>query len=74
MRPLVVVAALITTPAVGQIPDRAVCGAPPASSTAQPTVIPIEVTFDNHVFVKVCAGDLPLDFILDTGASMATSS
>jgi hypothetical protein len=37
---------------------------------AQPTVIPIEVSFDNHVFVKVCAGDLPLDFILDTGASM----
>ena len=70
MRSLIVAAALIATPAVAQIPDRAVCGAPPASSAAQPTVIPIEVSFDNHVFVKVCAGDLPLDFILDTGASM----
>jgi len=70
MRPLVVVAALIAAPAVAQIPDRAVCGAPAASSAARPMTIPIDVAYDNHVFVKVCAGDLPLDFILDTGASM----
>jgi hypothetical protein len=24
--------------------------------------------YSNHVYVKVCAGDRPLDFILDTGA------
>jgi len=79
---------MIATPVVAQIPDRAVCGAPPASSAARPMTIPIDVS-DNHVFVKVCAGDLPLivprsgashlrsefgneplDFILDTGASM----
>ena len=69
MRPLVVMAALIATPAVAQIPDRAVCGAPPATSAALPTTIPIDV-FGNHVFVKVCAGDRALDFTLDTGASM----
>jgi hypothetical protein len=38
-----------------------------APSTGQPVVAPIEIS-NNHVFVKVCAGDAPLDFILDTGA------
>jgi hypothetical protein len=42
----------------------------PASDTpdrGQPTIAPIEIS-NNHVFVKVCAGQVPLDFILDTGA------
>jgi hypothetical protein len=44
------------------------CRAPVASVPAgQPTVVPIEIS-NNHVFVKICAGDIPLDFILDTGA------
>jgi hypothetical protein len=38
-----------------------------APSKEQPTVAPIEIA-NNHVFVKVCAGETPLDFILDTGA------
>lgn len=38
-----------------------------APDKGQPIVAPIEIS-NNHVFVKVCAGDTPLDFILDTGA------
>src|SRR4029078_8994028 len=42
---------------------------PPAPILAapQPATIPIDV-YSNHVYVKVCAGDRPLAFILDTGA------
>ena len=72
MRLLIVATAvaLIATPAVAQIPNGPVCAAPPASAARQPVTIPIDVS-SNHVFVKVCAGDRPLDFILDTGASMS---
>jgi hypothetical protein len=38
-----------------------------APDKSQPTVAPIEIS-NNHVYVKVCAGDTPLEFILDTGA------
>jgi len=44
------------SPATAAIPDK-----------SQPVVAPIEIS-NNHVYVKVCAGDTPLDFILDTGA------
>ena len=33
----------------------------------QPIIAPIEIS-NNHVYVKVCAGETPLEFILDTGA------
>jgi hypothetical protein len=35
--------------------------------------IPIDV-YSNHVYVKVCAGERPLDFILDTGAGATFST
>jgi hypothetical protein len=69
MRLLIVAAALIATPAVAQIPERAACATARASSARQPPTIPIDV-FNNHVFIKVCAGNQELDFTLDTGASM----
>ena len=54
---------------VPQHTEAATCStsATAAPTPGQPTVAPIEIS-NNHVFVKVCAGDAPLDFILDTGA------
>jgi predicted aspartyl protease len=54
---------------VPQRTEAATCSASAtvAPTPGQPTVAPIEIS-NNHVFVKVCAGDAPLDFILDTGA------
>ena len=40
---------------------------PPASIETYPIRIPIEL-FGNHVYMKVCAGERELEFILDTGA------
>ena len=38
-----------------------------AAAPALVTRIPVEIS-NNHVYVKVLAGDRPLDFVLDTGA------
>jgi predicted aspartyl protease len=62
-------AALIATPAVAQIPDRAVCGAPPASSAAQPTRFRSRSLRQSRLRQGM-RGRPSLDFILDTGASM----
>ena len=43
------------------------CASPPPATATRPATIPIDV-YSNHVYVKVCSGDRPLDFILDTGA------
>ena len=68
MRQLILASVVIATPLVAQRPDSTGCAtAPAASASTQPATIPIDV-FSNHVYVKVCAGDRPLDFILDTGA------
>src|SRR5215467_3983481 len=40
---------------------------PSASIETYPIRIPIEL-FGNHVYMKVCAGERELEFILDTGA------
>jgi predicted aspartyl protease len=66
MRLLVLAAVLVAAPLGAQVADSA-CTLPPSSAAAQPATIPIDV-YSNHVYVKVCAGDRPLDFILDTGA------
>jgi hypothetical protein len=63
------VATLIATPVVAQIPERAACAASPTPVATQPATIPIDV-YNNHVYIKVCVGDQPLEFVLDTGASM----
>ena len=63
-----VAAALVSTTALHAQPtDSTVCASPRATASAQPAVIPIDV-YSSHVYVKVCAGNRPLDFILDTGA------
>jgi len=67
MRHLIATVALIAAPAAAQVPDSTACTAPATTTAAQPARIPIDV-YSNHVYVKVCAGDRPLDFILDTGA------
>jgi predicted aspartyl protease len=67
MNHLVLVAAVVAAPLVAQVPDSTACAPTPSATTAQPATIPIDV-FSNHVYVKVCAGDRPLSFILDTGA------
>lgn len=66
MRLIVLASAILAAPLAGQTPDSIVC-ATPSATTGQPATIPIDV-YSNHVYVKVCAGDRPLDFILDTGA------
>ena len=58
------------TRGAAQVPQTTSCpSSTPAAPAdkAQPIVAPIEIS-NNHVFVKVCAGGTPLDFILDTGA------
>ena len=63
-----VLSGTLTAPA--QTTQSASCRASataPAPEKGRPIVAPIEIS-NNHVFVKVCAGDAPLDFILDTGA------
>jgi predicted aspartyl protease len=69
MRRLPSLACALAAPVVlsAQLPDSTACASPAPTSAAQPSTIPIDV-FSNHVYVKVCAGDRPLDFILDTGA------
>ena len=67
MRPLVLAAVLFATPLHAQTADSTACASSPPSAAAQPATIPIDV-YSNHVYVKVCAHDRPLDFILDTGA------
>ena len=67
MRPLVLAAVLLAAPLLAQTPDSTACASSPPSAAARPATIPIDV-YSNHVYVKVCAGDRPLDFILDTGA------
>ena len=67
MRRLISAAVLLATPLHAQVADPITCAAPPGAAGSQPAIIPIDV-YSNHVFVKVCAGDRPLDFILDTGA------
>ena len=65
----VLVATLVVSISAGaQSDDARSCVARSApASAAQPAVVPIDVS-NNHVFVKVCAGETPLEFILDTGA------
>ncbi len=67
MRKLLLVACVVATPLAAQLPDSPGCAPAATASTAQPATIPIDV-YSNHVYVKVCSGDQPLDFILDTGA------
>src|SRR5678815_566022 len=72
MRRLVLLAVALAAPLPAQLPDSTVCASPalppaPILAAPQPATIPIDV-YSNHVYVKVCAGDRPLDFILDTGA------
>src|SRR5262245_48382330 len=59
--------AILASPISAQVVDSSVCTSRRAAATKQPTTIPIDV-YNNHVFVKVCVGDHPLDLILDTGA------
>jgi len=66
MNRLVLVPAALAAPLAAQVPDSTACASVPPA-VAQPATIPIDV-FSNHVYVKVCAGDRPLSFILDTGA------
>ena len=58
-----------TSRAEGQTTQAPSCHSSPIGppDKNQPAIAPIEIS-NNHVFVKVCAGDVPLDFILDTGA------
>jgi hypothetical protein len=67
MRKLLLLAGFVTAPLAAQRPDSTACAAASTTSAGQPATIPIDV-YSNHVYVKVCAGDRPLDFILDTGA------
>ena len=67
MRQFLLIASVLSAPLVAQVPDSTACGTASTPSTTQPATIPIDV-YSNHVYVKVCAGDRPLDFILDTGA------
>ena len=60
-------AALLAAPISAQLVDSSVCASRSAAATKQPATIPIDV-YNNHVFVKVCVGERPLDLILDTGA------
>src|SRR6476469_4350980 len=67
MRSLVLAAVVLAPSLRAQAPGATACASPPSPATAQPATIPIDV-YSNHVYVKVCADDRPLDFILDTGA------
>jgi hypothetical protein len=67
MRYLALAVSVVAAPLAAQATDSTTCASSPAEATAQPSTIPIDV-YSNHVYVKVCAGDRPLDFILDTGA------
>ena len=52
----------------GQGADTSCTSRPATSITGtSPAIAPIDVA-NNHVYVKVCVGDRPLDFILDSGA------
>ena len=57
----VIAAALIVPPGVAQIPPA--CALPRAPVATLPVTIPIDV-HNNHVFVKVCAGDRSLNFVV----------
>ncbi len=59
--------AMLASPIAAQAIDPSVCASPSAAATKLPATIPIDV-HNNHVFVKVCVGERPLDLILDTGA------
>jgi len=67
MRQLLLVALIGATRLAAQLPDSTTCAPATTAPTAKPATIPIDV-YSNHVYVKVCAGGRPLDFILDTGA------
>src|SRR5262249_28759887 len=60
--------AVLASPIAAQVGNSTVCASPTAAATKQPATIPIDV-HNNHVFVKVCVGEHPLDLVLDTGAS-----
>src|SRR5689334_11496242 len=66
MRRLISAAFVLAMPHRAQVADTT-CASPPTAAATQTSTIPIDV-YSNHVYVKVCAGDRPLDFILDTGA------
>ena len=62
------ITAILASPISAQLVDASVCASRSAAATKQPATIPIDV-YNNHVFVKVCVGERPLDLILDTGAA-----
>src|SRR5690242_423635 len=66
MRRLISAAFVLAMPLRAQVADST-CASPPTAAAAQTSIIPIDV-YSNHVYVKVCVGARPLDFILDTGA------
>jgi len=59
--------AILASPISAQVAGSSVCASRNAAPTRLPATIPIDV-YGNHVFVKVCFGERPLDLILDTGA------
>jgi predicted aspartyl protease len=59
--------AILASPIAAQVVDSSVCASRSAAATKLPATIQIDV-HNNHVFVKVCVGERPLDLILDTGA------
>src|SRR3954468_17191460 len=67
MRRFILAAVFFASPLRAQASNAVACTSPALATSGQPATIPIDV-FSNHVYVKVCAGDRPLDFILDTGA------
>jgi predicted aspartyl protease len=67
MRRFILAVVFFASPLRAQASNAVACTSPALATSGQPATIPIDV-FSNHVYVKVCAGDRPLDFILDTGA------
>jgi hypothetical protein len=63
----ILLALLLAAPVGAQAPVAACARPASVTRSESPQIIPFELT-NNHIYVKVCAGDRLLDFILDTGA------